>query len=93
MFSCGSKEKAESFKMLARINENKNELFVTVIESEYSEGDFFIIVSENTEYLTKSGEQIRKEDLHAGDTVEITYNGQIMLSYPPKVAALKIILK
>ena len=93
LFSCESENESESFKMIAKINENASEFFVTIIESEYSSGDFCIIVSENTEYLTADGKKIQKEDLKVGDTVEIIYNGQIMLSYPPKVVALKIILK
>ncbi len=31
--------------------------------------------------------------LKPGDTVDITYNGQVMLSYPPQVVALKIVVK
>lgn len=92
LFACTSTNVPE-IKMLARINENGEEIAVTVLESEYTFGDFFIITSEKTKFENAVGEKLTKQDLSPGDTVEITYNGQMMLSYPPKVVALKIVVK
>ena len=94
IYSCNNDSVKEGgFKMLARVKENGEDIAVTVIESEYAYGDFLIITSSNTEFQDKNGNKIKKSDLKPTDTVEITYNGQTMLSYPPKVVALKIVLQ
>ena len=76
--------------MIARITAIGDKIEVDVIASEYFSGPFFIITGDTTEYYNKDGESITRVDLSVGDTVEIKYNGQVMLSYPPQVAALII---
>ena len=44
-------------------------------------------------YLDKNGNRTVKAFLKVGDTVEITYGGQVMMSYPPQIVALKIQVK
>jgi hypothetical protein len=92
LFSCDTDESPQ-FKMIARVCAIGEEIAVFVIEDEFSSGDFLIITSERTIYQTENGEKIKRSDLAVGNTVEITYNGQTMLSYPPKVVASKIVLK
>ena len=81
---------ANSFSMKAEVTSLGEKIEVNVTEAEYASGIYWIITSENTEFLDKSGKKISKEDIKVGDTVYITYNGQIMMSYPPQVAALSI---
>lgn len=79
--------------MTAKITAIGDKIEVDVIASEYFSGPFFIITGDTTEYYNKDGESITRADLSVGDTVEIKYNGQVMLSYPPQIAALKITKK
>ena len=97
LFACGEVEKeenaemtADGFKMEAVVTALDEKIAVEVTKSEYASGAFLIITSENTSFLDENGEKISKSDIKVGDTVEIVYNGQMMMSLPPQVAALKI---
>ena len=81
------------FKMIAVIKLVGDKIEVEVIEAEYADGTYLIITSDLTEFVGAKGEKIGKGDLKEGETVEITYNGQVMMSIPPQVAALKIARK
>ena len=83
----------DGFEMIAKIKLVGEKIEVDVIEAEYADGAYLIITSELTEFVDESGNKIEKGDLKEGDTVEITYNGQVMMSIPPQVAALKIVKK
>ena len=83
----------EGFKMIAEIKLVGEKIEVDVIEAEYADGAYLIITSELTDFVDESGKKIDKGDLKEGDKVEITYNGQVMMSIPPQVAALKIVIK
>ena len=77
-------------KMTASVSEVGEYIVVEVLESEYTFGTHWVITSEKTCFLDKRGREIRRGDIKSGDTVEILYNGQVMLSYPPKIVARKI---
>ena len=66
-------------------------LEIEVIESEYAFGIYWVIVPDNTPILDKNGSNIELSSLKEGDIVEITYNGQTMMSYPPQIVSLKIV--
>jgi hypothetical protein len=85
--------KVDGYIMTATVKSVGDRVEVDVISAEYASGIFHIIVGENTQIYSAEGREITKQDIKAGDTVEITYNGQIMLSYPPQVVALKIVIK
>jgi len=80
-------------KMTAVVDEVGDRLEVTVTESEYTFGIFWVITPDSAVYLDADGNSISRADIKAGDTVEIWYSGQVMLSYPPQIVAHKIILK
>jgi hypothetical protein len=85
--------RTDGFTMIAKVKSVGDRVEVDVISAEYASGIFHIIVGENTLIYSALGNEITKQELKSGDTVEITYNGQIMLSYPPQVVALKIVIK
>lgn len=80
-----------SVKMTARVVAVGEELRVEVIDSEYTFGVHILIIGESTQCHDAGGEKISPEDLRVGDIVEVFYNGQVMMSYPPKIVARKII--
>ena len=85
--------KGDGFVMTATVKSVGDRVEVDVISAEYASGIFHIIVGENTIIYSSEGKEITKQDLKPGDTVDITYNGQVMLSYPPQAVALKIVVK
>ena len=66
-------------------------LEIEVIESDYAFGIYWVIVPNSTPILDKNGSNIELSSLKEGDIVEITYNGQTMMSYPPQIVSLKIV--
>ena len=80
----------DPFVLKATVSAVGERLEVEVIESDYAFGPYWVIISDATEFVGKGGESIKKSDIKSGDTVEITYSGQVMMSYPPQIVAHKI---
>ncbi len=103
LFACGAGDgngdgtetgAAPEFTMTAKITAIGERIEVTVIEAPHGNtGPFWVITGEATAYRGKNGEAIAREALSVGDTVEITYGGQVMMSYPPQIVALLITQK
>ena len=88
----GCQGNGEKFIMRAEITDKaEGELLVEVIEAPHgNSGPFFVIVSDETPVYGPEGEKISLSALAVGDILEITYGGQVMMSYPPKIAARSI---
>ena len=82
----------QSFVLKAIVGTVGEKIEVEVIESDYAFGIYHVITSDSTDFIGKDGSAITKSDLKSGDTVEITYNGQTMLSLPPQIVAHKIVV-
>ena len=76
-------------KAIVKSNDGGDRLEVEVIESDYAFG-IHIVHTSNAVFINAEGEAISPSDIQIGDTVEITYSGQVMMSYPPQIVALKI---
>ena len=76
-------------KAIVKSNDGGDRLEVEVIESDYAFG-IYIVHTSNAAFINAEGEAISPSDIQVGDTVEITYSGQVMMSYPPQIVALKI---
>ncbi|MBQ7387437.1 MAG: hypothetical protein IJW03_04635 [Clostridia bacterium] len=82
---------SDSFTMTATVTKVENgSITVEAVESEYAYGTYVVHVSDATVLLSLSGEYIELSDIKVGDSVEIVYGGQVMLSMPPQIAAEKI---
>ena len=93
LVSCGGEEESAiqgSFKMTATVENVGEKIEVNVIQAEYATGVYWVISTDTTEFLDNNGGQIARSDIRVGDTVEILYNGQVMMSYPPQIVALRI---
>ena len=97
LFACsgeGGNKAVEGVKMTAVIKNIDDKIEVEVIEGEYgASGLYWVNVGSDTIILDKNGNSTMKAFLQVGDTVEITYGGQVMMSYPPQIVALKIQVK
>ena len=65
---------------------------VEVIESDYAFGVYWILTSSQTKYYNENRSLVARSNIKVGDTVEISYSGQTMLSYPPQIVAYTICL-
>ena len=81
------------FKMIAKVTDVSEKIAVDVIESEYTSGIHWVNTAKATEYFDKNGNAISRSDIKVGDTVEILYSGQVMMSYPPQIVAAQITIK
>ena len=88
--SCSRESAGGGVRMLARIEALGEKIEVSVLESEYTSGPHLVIISDKTEIYSKRGEKVTRDALSVGDTVDIAYSGQVMLSYPPQIVAHKI---
>ena len=79
------------FILKAIVKDIENDrIVVEVIESDYAFGIYHILTFNTTKYLNENGSIINRQSIKIGETVEITYSGQTMLSYPPQVVAYSI---
>ena len=77
--------------MVAEIVAIGDKIEVNVIEGEYdASGIYWVNVNSSTTVKTSDGKSIKLSDLAVGDRIEITYSGQVMMSYPPQIVAKKI---
>lgn len=85
-----SYEAKQSFILKAIVKSvEDNHIEVEVIESDYAFGVYWILTP-STKYYNKNGSQITRQSITVGETVEISYSGQTMLSFPPQVVAYQI---
>lgn len=81
---------ADAVKMTATVTstENGGQIAVDVISGDYGvTGVYLVHLSAETAFYGANGAPISRADLKAGDTVEIRYGGQVMMSYPPQIVA------
>ncbi len=65
-------------------------LGVEMEETDYSFGPYHVITSEETTYFDESGNPTSRDAIKIGSVIEITFSGQVMMSYPPKISAKSI---
>ena len=79
-----------TLKAIVKSTEDLGRIEVDVIESDYASGIYWVLIGNGTKITDSHGKAICVTDIKVGDTVEITYSGQVMMSYPPQIAAIKI---
>lgn len=85
------KDNITGVKMIAEVKAVGETLEVEVIEGEYgASGTYWVITSSSTVIKDQDGNRV--STLKVGDKIEITYGGQVMMSYPPQIVAKKIIV-
>ena len=65
-------------------------LGVQMEETEYSSGPYHVITGEETTYFDESGAPTSRDSVKIGSVIEVTFSGQVMMSYPPKISAKSI---
>ena len=97
LFSCAPTESpdadppaSDGFTMTAVIKSVDEKIEVDVIEAEYASGIHLVNTSDETKYTDENGKSIKRSSLRVGDTVKITYSGQVAMSLPPQIYAKAI---
>lgn len=96
LIGCGetSKDHSSSLKISfeAVVIENGENLVVAPDKSsnEAKSSDKIVVRANNASIMNVNGQEIQVEDIPTGYIVEITYNGEIMESYPAQIFAEKI---
>lgn len=92
--SCGENTGGEvissQFSMKATVTNVGDRIEINVYEAEYAEGIYWLVTDKNTVVEGQKGERLSLSDIKAGDNIEVGYNGQVMMSYPPQVYAIKL---
>ncbi len=85
------KDDITGVKMTAEVTAFGDKIEVNVIEGEYgASGIYWVIISDETVIVNTDGTHVSA--LKVGDKIEITYGGQVMMSYPPQIVAKKIVV-
>ena len=82
-----------TFVAKATVLELGDKILVDVYEAEYASGSYLVIIPEGISIVGKSGENLTRGDIKVGNRLEITYNGQVMLSYPAQIVAHRVVIK
>lgn len=93
LVSCGGEGEntiQDTFRMTATVENVGERIEVNVTQAEYATGVYWVITTDTTEFLNENSGQIVRSNIQVGDTVEILYNGQVMMSYPPQIVALRV---
>lgn len=78
------------FYLVGKVSEVSDRILIDVTEGEYADGPYWILVSAQTEIYDTDGGKITADGIKIGDTVKVIYGGQVMMSYPPQVAAIEV---
>ena len=78
------------FILKASVVELGEKLLIDVYEGEYASGEYLVIIPDFISITDNNGKNLTRGDIKVGDTLEIIYNGQVMMSYPAQIVARKI---
>ena len=88
----GSANPSEStpFVFKGTVTDIGEPLGVEMEETEFTSGLYHVITGEDTLYFDKNGSPTTREAVKVGSVIEISFGGQVMMSYPPKIIAQSI---
>ena len=80
----------EEFYLIGEVTNVGAHIEVNVIEGEHAYGIYWVLISSQTEVFDKDGNEISVQNIKIGDKVRVVYGGQVMMSYPPQISAIKV---
>lgn len=69
---------------------NSQEVEMEIVDSEIAFGLYRVLISGETTFYGVDGVKIDRDSLEVGDIIEVVFSGQVMMSYPPQIAAKRI---
>lgn len=78
------------FKGIIKSLDNQKHIEMDIVDSDVAFGIYWVLVGNQTDFVDKNGITITRNDLKVGDTIEVTFSGQVMMSFPPQISAWTI---
>ncbi len=73
--------------------DNASYIVMEIIDSQVAFGIYHVLVDTGTVYVDEDGNAISRDSIKVGDTIEVVFSGQVMLSLPPQIYAQRVILR
>lgn len=81
-----------AFKGVVTSLDNDRYIEMEIVDSDIAFGIYWVLLSENTVFVNREGLPSDRDMLELGDKIEVTFSGQVMMSFPPQISAWKITL-
>jgi hypothetical protein len=65
-------------------------LEMEIVDSTIAFGPYRVLIGNNTTFYGVDGEEINREAIELDDIIEVVFSGQVMMSYPPQIAAKRV---
>ena len=80
-------------KMSGVVTDVGDRIAILVSEGAYKDQPIHVLINSNTSFLNKNGNKTTKDSINIGDKIDVTFSGQVMMSYPGQISAIKIEIK
>ena len=74
---------------VTKLGDNR-ELEMEIVDSTIAFGPYRVLIGDSTTFYGVNGEEIDRETIELDDIIEVVFSGQVMMSYPPQIAAKRI---
>lgn len=74
---------------VTKLGDNR-ELEMEIVDSTIAFGTYRVLIGDTTTFYGVNGEEITREDIKLDDVIEVVFSGQVMMSYPPQIAAKRV---
>ena len=85
-------EMDDQFYLSGEVIDLEYDVLINVTGSDYAFGPYRVLVSSETNVVDFDGNKISADEIKIGDIITVVYSGQIMMSYPPQIAAKTVYL-
>lgn len=65
-------------------------LEMEIVDSTIAFGPYRVLIGDTTTFYGVNGEEIDRETIELDDIIEVVFSGQVMMSYPPQIAAKRV---
>ena len=65
-------------------------LEMEIVDSTIAFGTYRVLIGDTTTFYGVNGEEIDRETIELDDIIEVVFSGQVMMSYPPQIAAKRV---
>ena len=86
-------ETPSEYTLVGTVTAKNTRIELYADETEIMSGPYSVIINDQTEFCYANGASATLDSVEIGDRVEITYNGQVMLSYPAQIVAQRVVIK
>ena len=74
---------------VTKLGDNR-EMEMEIVDSTIAFGPYRVLIGDSTTFYGVNGEEIDRETIELDDIIEVVFSGQVMMSYPPQIAAKRV---